>query len=57
MTRAQLNYKEITNCCKYCKHLRSDIAGTCFCSLIGEDDNIVDIVDTCDSFKSIWQQK
>lgn len=54
MTKKQLNYIENTKCCKYCKHLRTDIAGTCFCSLINEDDNIVDIVDTCSSFKSIW---
>jgi len=54
MTRKQLNYTENTNCCKYCKHLRADSVGTCFCSLINEDDNIVDVVDTCDSFKGIW---
>lgn len=54
MTRKQLNYVENTRCCKYCKHLRTDIAGICFCSLINEDDNIVDVVDSCNSFKSIW---
>lgn len=53
MTKVELNYTKNISCCKYCKHLR-DINGVTFCSLMNISDNIVDVVDVCNSFKNIW---
>ena len=54
MTKAQANYTETTECCRYCKHLRSDITGITYCSLFDKSDNFVELEDKCDSFKGIW---
>lgn len=54
MTKAQANYTENLKCCKFCKHMRCTVEGDPYCSILNKDDNLVELEDTCDSFKNIW---